>query len=91
MNVDSLAASSMTVDSFISNLATTIINPLLLLLFAVAVIYFLWGVLSYIKGADDPGKRQEGAMHIFYGLIGMLIMVGVYGILEMITNTVFGS
>lgn len=81
----------MTVDQFISNLANTIINPLLLLLFAFAVMYFLWGVLKYIKGADDPGTRQEGATHIFYGLIGMLIMVGVYGILEMITNTIFSS
>lgn len=81
----------MTVDQFISKLATNIINPLLLLLFAFAVIYFLWGVLNYIRGADDPTKRQEGATHILYGLIGIVIMVGVYGILEMFTNAIFGS
>ncbi len=81
----------MNINTFLSKLATTVINPLLLVLFALAVVYFLWGVLSYVKGADDPSKRTEGANHILYGLIGIVIMVGVYGILEMITNTIFGS
>ena len=79
-----------TLDKFLANLADVILNPLIRLMFAVAVIYFLWGVFMYIKNADSEGERTKGAQHILWGIIGIAIMMGVYTILEVATSTTLG-
>jgi FtsH-binding integral membrane protein len=78
------------IDNFIRSLANVILNPLIRLMFAAAVIYFLWGVFIYIMNADSEEKRREGGQHIMWGLIGLVIMMGVYGILRIATGTIFG-
>lgn len=77
-----------TVDKFIFNLATVILNPLIRLMFAVAVIYFLWGVFKYIVNSDSDNSRQTGGKHILFGLIGIVVMMGVYGILNIATSLI---
>jgi hypothetical protein len=76
----------MTIDRFLSNLAVVILNPLIRLMFAVAVVYFLWGVVQYIRSAGSEDGRQKGAKHILWGLIGLVIMMGVYSILQIATS-----
>jgi hypothetical protein len=78
------------IDNFIRTLATVILNPLIRLMFAVAVIYFLWGVFVYITNAESDDGRKKGAQHIMWGLIGLVIMMGVYGILSIATGTLLG-
>lgn len=80
----------MTVDQFILNLAHVIINPLIQLMFAVALVVFLWGILEYIKGAGSPDSREQGSRHILWGIVGLFIMIGVYGIITLFKNTLFG-
>ena len=80
----------MTIDDFLGKLGTVILNPLIKLLFVAALIVFLWGVLQYIRKAESEEGRTTGRNHIIWGLIGMTIMVAVYGILDMLVNTVFG-
>lgn len=80
----------MTADQFVLNLANVILNPLIRLLFAVALVVFLWGIIEYIKGAGSPDSREQGTKHIIWGLVGLFIMVSVYGILTLFENTVFG-
>lgn len=53
-----------------------------------AVVYFLWGVVQFILGAESEEKRREGQMHMFYGIIGLFIMVSVFGIMSVICNTI---
>jgi len=81
----------MTVDQFIIRLADVVLNPLIQLMFAAALIVFLWGVFEFIKGSDSEDARATGKSHIIWGIIGMFIMVSVYGILQILGNTVFGS
>ena len=64
-----------------------IVNPLILLLFAVAMVVFLWGIIGYIKGAGDPKARESGRNHILWGLVGMAIMFSVFGIMHIIAGT----
>jgi hypothetical protein len=82
----------MTSNTALSTILTPIINnivePALLLLFGAAFIYFVWGVYKLIKSADNPEERKTGGMHILYSAIGMFIMLGAYGIIRLIANTV---
>lgn len=77
----------MTLTEFIAKISEVILNPLILLMFSVALLVFLWGVFSYIRNGDNESKRTEGKQHILYGLLGMFIMISVYGIMEILINT----
>jgi len=72
----------------INTLATEILNPVIRLLFAAAVVYFIYGVIVYIANADDEDARKEGKKHILYSIIGLVIMAGVWGIIDLIANTI---
>jgi uncharacterized membrane protein YidH (DUF202 family) len=75
------------VDSFISNVNQLIINPLIILLFALAVVYFLYGVFEFISNGDNEEKKTTGKSHMVWGIVGIVIMMGVFTILNMIMNT----
>jgi uncharacterized membrane protein YiaA len=76
------------IDAFITNFAVAVINPAIYLLFAVALVLFLWGVMQYIRGADDQTARKTGAQHMVWGLIGLAIMMSVFGIINVLTSTI---
>ncbi|MFZ2072166.1 MAG: hypothetical protein WA101_01615 [Minisyncoccia bacterium] len=75
------------VDTFVNNLNRLIINPLILLLFALALAYFLWGVFEFISNQDSEEKKTAGKSHMLWGVIGITIMMGVWFILNVLLNT----
>lgn len=77
----------MTTSSIIGALISNIVQPLIKLMFIVAILVFVWGVVEMIINASNDTKRSEGQKHIMWGLIGLFIMFAVYGILNLIVNT----
>ena len=65
-----------------------IINPLIYLLFALAIIYFLYGLAKYLLSPDNEEIKSTSKQHMLWGIIGMFIMVAVFGIMNMILTTV---
>jgi amino acid transporter len=59
-------------------------NTVLWLIFSLAVIFFLWNMLMYIR---DPGKVKESSKNILFGLIALTIMFTVYGIIKLFADT----
>ncbi|MES2023209.1 MAG: pilin [Patescibacteria group bacterium] len=74
-------------DTFISNVDSKIINPLIILLFVLAIAYFLWGVFQFISNQDNEEKKTDGKNHMIYGILGLVIMISVWAILQVILNT----
>ena len=72
---------------FISNIVKFIIQPLVTLLFALALAFFVWGLAMFILNADNPDKRKEGQQAIIWGIVGLFIISAVIGILAVVTNT----
>ena len=69
---------------------TSIIVLIIPLLFGLAFVYFLWGMYTYIKAASTEGK--EGAREtIIYGIIGLFVIVSVWGLVNLLNTTFFGS
>jgi hypothetical protein len=64
-----------------------ILNPLIALLFAVALLVFIWGMAQYIFQADSEEGRITGRRKMIWGVIGMFIMFSVWGIMWIIVNT----
>lgn len=75
-------------DRLLSNINSQIVTPLIYLMFALALIYFLYGVFVFIKNADSPEKREEGGKSILWGVIGMFIMLSVKGIINLVLGTI---
>lgn len=72
----------------IKNINSIVLNPIIILLFGIALMYFVYGVLEYLfKSKSDPAAIQAGAKHIGWGLFGMFIMVSVFGFLKVIINS----
>lgn len=74
-------------DSLLQKILDNIVNPIILLLMALSVIYFLWGVFTFIQNADNADKRQEGYQQMIWGVIGIFIMVSAVGIKNLIAAT----
>lgn len=72
----------------VQKLFLLVIDPVIKLIFAAAVFYFVWGVFKYIRNSDDPSERIAGGKHIMYGVIGIFIMVSVWGIIAVLKQTV---
>lgn len=75
------------VNTLVQKVNKVILNPLIVLMFAVALMYFLYGVFEFISNTEDIEKRATGKVHMFWGVVGMFIMMAVFTIMSIITNT----
>lgn len=80
-------ADSTGLDTFIAKVDSNIINPLISFLFALAVLFFLYGVLQFFLNQTDEEKRTNAKNHMMWGVIGMTIMMSVFSIINMILST----
>lgn len=64
-----------------------IVNPMIQVIFAVALVIFIYGIFEFVRGADNPEVRNKGQQHIIYGLIGLFIMISVFTIEGILLNT----
>ena len=62
-------------------------------LFAIAFIVFIWGVFQYfIAGGANEEQRDKGKQFVMWGLIGFVVMVSLWGLVNLITGTLnFGE
>ena len=63
-----------------------IVIAIIPLIFALALMFFLWGVMRFIM-ANDSTKREEGKKFIIGGLIGLFVMTSLWGIIKILSTT----
>ena len=64
------------------------INLLVPVIFAIAFIVFIWGIFTYfIAGGANDEQRQKGRQLAFWGIVGFAIMVSVWGLINLVTNS----
>lgn len=75
------------ISTFIAKISAFINSTLIPLLFGVALLVFLYGVFKYfILGGGDSGKQEEGKQLMLYAIIGFVVMVSVWGIVNAIAG-----
>jgi len=75
------------IETLVDSVNKVIIDPIIVFLFALAVVYFLYGLVEYLLNPDSEEVHKKSKSHMMWGIIGMFIMFSVFGIIKIITNT----
>lgn len=62
------------------------LNYIVPALITIAVVYFIWGVISFMTSSDEEAKKM-GRTKIINGLIGLFVIVSFWGIIAVVKNT----
>jgi hypothetical protein len=65
-----------------------VINLIIPTLFALALVYFFWGVGQFIlHDAGNDKTREDGKKKILWGIIALFILASIFGIVAWISST----
>lgn len=74
-------------DKFLFAVTDQILNPLIILMFGIALLVFLWGLALFIAKGGEEDVRETAKRHILYGVLGMFIMVSAFALVRVITGS----
>ncbi len=63
-----------------------ILDAALPLIIAIAVVWFIWGIFQYVVAIDDE-KKSAAKDKIIYGIVGLFIMISVWGLVNILVRT----
>ena len=63
-----------------------ILNAVIPVLIALGVVYFVWGVITYIIAKEEEAKTA-GRNRIIWGIIGLAVIIGLWGLVNILKNT----
>jgi uncharacterized membrane-anchored protein len=80
------------VDTFFTNIGGFIDDILIPLLFTVALLFFVYGMFRYfVLGAANEESRQKGRSIMWWSILGFVLMVSIWGIVNIISSGLFGN
>lgn len=62
-----------------------ILRPIVPFLIGLGVIVFIYGVLI-LTFSDGGEKKEEGKLYMFWGIIGIFVMVSVWGLVNIVSG-----
>lgn len=71
----------------LANKVIQIVNTIIPVLVALAVFWVIYGAFQFVMSAGDEEKRKEGKNKILYGVIGIFIMLSVWGLVNILTGS----
>jgi len=71
----------------ILNELATLIQTATPLVVALALLFFFWGLATYILAAGNEEKKKNGRSIMVWGVLALFIMVSVWGIINVIRTT----
>jgi TRAP-type C4-dicarboxylate transport system permease small subunit len=81
---NSSALTNAPLNEFLTKVEAQILVPLVTLMALAAFVVFLWGVIEYIRNADNDEARTKGQQHILWGFVGLVIIFGTTAIISII-------
>lgn len=76
-----------TIDCILTKIKVEVLDPVITILFVLATIFFLWGVIQYVIGSQgDTTKIAAGKKVMMWGIIGLTIMASAWGIVKILCD-----
>lgn len=80
-------AQGATVESLVRKIISGVLQPVITLLFALATVIFLWGIIQYvIAQAGDEKKLADAKRVMIWGIIGLTVMASAWGIVAVLCD-----
>lgn len=57
-------------------------------LVGLALVLFLAGIVKYVASGDNEEKRDAGKGLMLFGIIALFVMIGVWGLVKILYNTI---
>ena len=70
--------------TYITCLVSASVIPLI---FVLAVAFFVWGVVQYVINSNAEAERAKGRDFMIWGIVALAVMVSVWGLVNIFTNT----
>ncbi len=67
--------------------AGALLNSIIPILITIALIVFFWGLIKYIRSGKAAGAKDV----MIAGLVGLFVMVSVWGIIRLAQDTLFNG
>lgn len=64
----------------------SLLNAVIPVLIALGVVYFVYGVITFVI-SDDEEAKTKGRDRIIYGIIGLAVIIGMWGLVNLLRNT----
>lgn len=64
----------------------SLLNAVVPVLIALGVVYFVWGVISYVISSDEEAKKT-GRNRMIWGIIGLAVIIAMWGLVGILTRT----
>lgn len=64
-----------------------LVNPFIILVFALGIVAFGWGAVMYLSGSQGSDERTGKARKImFWAIVGMFFLASMWGIVGLLCN-----
>ncbi|MFN4181199.1 MAG: hypothetical protein ACK4FA_00675 [Candidatus Paceibacteria bacterium] len=81
-------AQAKTFKDLVENVTGGLANSIINFMFALAFVFFFWGVVQYVLTSEEAAK-SKGRDYMLWGVIGLVVMFSVYGLVRVLRETVF--
>lgn len=72
----------------ITELLQAILNVVVIISMPIVALFIIYAGFMYVTGRGNPQKIQDATRALTYGVIGGVIIIGSFAILEIISNLV---
>ncbi|MCE9628566.1 MAG: hypothetical protein K8Q91_01045 [Candidatus Vogelbacteria bacterium] len=82
-------AQSFDPNGYIASIITSFsgwINVLIGILVTLAVLVFIWGLITYLLNASNEEKRSDSKWYMIYGIVILFVMVSIWGLVGLLQN-----
>ena len=79
------SCTTLTTLSNLKDCTVGIINSVIPIIVALTVLWIIWGAFSLTKSEGEDRKKWRDV--ILYGIIGLFVMVSIYGLVNILTGT----
>jgi hypothetical protein len=63
-----------------------ILSAIIPILIALGVVYFVWGVITFVIASDEEAK-STGRNRMIWGIIGLAVIIALWGLVRILVNT----
>jgi len=65
----------------------TLVKDVVPLLFTLAVVGFIWGMIQFYLNPDNEEKKKNGKTFMLWGIIALFVMISMWGLVGVLGNT----